>query len=161
MTKSVASRVDEVEGEIRAVQSEIELLRDNLQSEISSLKQIMERLLKQRADSPSTSLPHGKIFDPDGPGNPERLNGKGNLDSNPTTVSNHRFRRQKPLRSPTISPETHLRRILASLAASITQFFAPHPQLNHEEFPHPPFFTLLSADARGLFQMPPTRLSNR
>ncbi|CAH1428448.1 unnamed protein product [Lactuca virosa] len=64
------------------------------------------------------------------------------------------------------TPKVHLksidrRRILASLAASITPFLAPNPHLNHEESPLPPVFLFPSADARGLFQMPPVRLSNR
>ncbi|KAI7725738.1 hypothetical protein M8C21_026616 [Ambrosia artemisiifolia] len=54
------------------------------------------------------------------------------------------------------------RRILASLAATITPFFSPHyPHLNSDQFPHIPVSFLPVANARGLFQMPPVRLSNR
>lgn len=68
----------------------------------------------------------------------------------------------------TENPQIHLKPmdrryiLVASLAASITPFFAP---LNYEESPPPlllPSISLLpSAAARGLFQMPPVRLSNR
>lgn len=73
----------------------------------------------------------------------------------PTTTVNHPE-----------TPQIHLklidrRRILTSLAATITPFFAPRLEVNYEE-PNLVTATLLpSADARGLFQMPPPRLSNR
>ncbi|MFS7963157.1 putative histidine phosphatase superfamily, clade-1 [Helianthus anomalus] len=60
----------------------------------------------------------------------------------------------------TIKP-IHRRHILASLAATITPFLAPHPHPNSDQSPHIPISVLPSADARGLFQMPPVRLTNR
>ncbi|XP_024976894.1 uncharacterized protein LOC112514578 [Cynara cardunculus var. scolymus] len=65
------------------------------------------------------------------------------------------------------NPQIHLksidrRYILASLAASITPFFAPQPPVSYDESPPLlPISVLPSAAARGLFQMPPVRLSNR
>ncbi|XP_071703507.1 uncharacterized protein [Rutidosis leptorrhynchoides] len=61
-------------------------------------------------------------------------------------------------------PQFHLnpidrRRILTSFAATITPFFTP-PN-NHEQSSLIPISLFPSADARGLFQMPPVRLSNR
>ncbi|KAJ0899342.1 hypothetical protein HanRHA438_Chr08g0367421 [Helianthus annuus] len=76
----------------------------------------------------------------------------------PTTVVTSTNHPQPP--QTTIKP-IHRRHILASLAATITPFFAPHPHPNSDQSPHIPISVLPSADARGLFQMPPVRLTNR
>ncbi|PWA43206.1 phosphoglycerate mutase family protein [Artemisia annua] len=73
----------------------------------------------------------------------------------PTTTVNHPETRQIHLKP------INRRRILTSLAATITPFFAPRLEVNYEESNLVTATFLPSADARGLFQMPPPRLSNR
>lgn len=82
MTRSITSRVEDMERSLGVVQSEIGSLNENFQSEIGSLKKMLESLLKQREDSPLKPLSPSNSDGLEANNDRERSNFRSNHDGN-------------------------------------------------------------------------------